>query len=321
MTRILLSIFAVVSFLLSSSDAFAVQKKIRLCEPIPSLSVEPPYRCKRGNIYSHCDVTRRGLFATTAAAQEDLQPRRAMFFHMRNLKQRLFSNAINKRFPPMKRYRQVVSSILLVCFITLSTIRLPATSSVFSAHASTSAIEKTSIIPMRSSLSYEDKLVQRYIEKHMFQDDKYEPFESTYKEITLYDRLGVKPELETLEDFGVSSNEVATTTTKKDAGLKKKKDFSLWNIFLVLNLSLSNFFHKALKLSSKKSTQFSFYTIAIGTVSVILCGGQFAFFQLKNFLFNKEGERYGGRDYSADEKDPDELDEEDDDDDDDDEEE
>lgn len=150
-------------------------------------------------------------------------------------------------------------------------------------------------------MSYADKLVQKYVEKYMFQDDRYDPFESTYKEIIWNERIGKVEPLDRLEDFnelGDAAPSVQGSDTRQDMGeiqqkRKRRESFSLWGIFLKMNTLLTNVLHT--KLSLQQSKLLSFYIISVSSIGGTLIGGQLLFFQLKNFLFQREGERYGGR--------------------------
>ena len=178
------------------------------------------------------------------------------------------------------------------------------------AHASSTTTTTRTVRPVKANkLTYEDKLVQKYIEKYMFQDDVYEPFESTYKEYIQDERSGVKA-VETLEDLCVGAGEVTSEVAKKGAkpkviapkvrgtrGISKeeKKKFSIWDTFVVMNGRLSDFLRKTLKLNSRTANEVSILTILFGGSAVLLCGVQYLFNQFKTLLFKREGERYGGR--------------------------
>jgi hypothetical protein len=183
--------------------------------------------------------------------------------------------------------------------LALSTSSPQSCTAIQGAPPSTTTTSARTYTP-KQKLSYADKLVQKYVEKLMFQEDHYDPFESTYKEIIWNERMGTVQPLERLEDFGDVGEtlpSVKGSDVKQDRSemqpKKKRESYSLWSIFLKMNTLLTNVFHT--KFSLKQSKLFSFYIISASLIGGTLVGGQLLFFQLKSFLFQREGERYGGR--------------------------
>jgi len=205
------------------------------------------------------------------------------------------------RFSPLIRiFRPFIFSFLLMLALSSSiSPRCSASQCVTPSMATSSS--RTYQLTSNQKMSYADKLVQKYVEKYMFQDDHYDPFESTYKEIIWNERIGNAKPMDQLEDFsevGVAAPSVQGGDTRQDRGdiqqnRKKRESFSLWSIFLKMNTLLTTVFHT--KLSLQQSKLLSFYILSASLIGGTLVGGQLLFFQLKNFLFQREGERYGGR--------------------------
>ena len=201
-----------------------------------------------------------------------------------------------------RRWRSKMISVLMSFVLLFSTLETPITGSHnVHVHATTSVPSAT--MPNKQRLTYEDKLVQKYIEKHMFRDDVYDPFESVYKEIIQDEVTGAKP-IESLQDFGEDvpkiKNQPTRVPKKRPIGSsakpkKRTKAPFYWNTLMNSHRPFTEFLRKTLNISSKRAATISIAVLMVAPMAIILYGCQAAWATFRTMTVKREGERYGGR--------------------------
>jgi hypothetical protein len=209
----------------------------------------------------------------------------------------------------VRRWKCKAVSLLLSLTILFSTMETPISPShhvhVHASSATAATITtSTSAAPKRTKqkMTYEDKLVQQYIEKNLFRDDVYDQFESVYKEAIQDEVRGLKP-IEGLEDFGDAV--ITKTKTKKPLavarkrGVSKKKGKSTqpfyWNALLKSHRPFSDLLMKTFNMSSKRASTISIGTLIVTPIAVVLYVFQAVWSLFRTMTVKNEGERYGGR--------------------------
>lgn len=111
----------------------------------------------------------------------------------------------------------LTASILLFGSLSLST----KASHASSLSSSTSPMETRLISTQSSSIasasSNLDKIVQQYVEKHMFDEEKFDPFENAYREAYGDQLSGINPIEQILEQQGLVAEGGSSINNKRDA--------------------------------------------------------------------------------------------------------
>eukprot|EP00591_Stephanopyxis_turris_P004913 CAMPEP_0195511220 /NCGR_PEP_ID=MMETSP0794_2-20130614/3621_1 /TAXON_ID=515487 /ORGANISM="Stephanopyxis turris, Strain CCMP 815" /LENGTH=246 /DNA_ID=CAMNT_0040638777 /DNA_START=362 /DNA_END=1102 /DNA_ORIENTATION=- len=230
--------------------------------------------------------------------------------------------------PSLQKLKKFIITFCFALSVLFGSVPMKSSMIVPPSHASTTTTLVSATTATKQKLTYEDKLTQKYLEKHMFNSDAAEtPFESAYKEAALDEISELEPFEEAIDGMDITStgSEAKGIKKKKTSAVPKKvKRFGgLFSALYEWNKPLTQFLVKRFGMDRSKAT-----SVALGgQILTGILGGlftlQFILSMVKMVMFKQEGERYGGRDYTAIEKDEDDEDfdpdyDDDDDDDDDD---
>ena len=137
------------------------------------------------------------------------------------------------------------------------------------------------VIPKGASL---DKIVDRYVKDHMFDDDTYDPVESAYREA--YEDV-------TTGKYPRTLNEVASSLLGSDATKSDKKSSENLVIFLLTNGSKGL---QSLGLSATAANVVVYATTLVGAPSFILLG-ILSYANMQRRMRIRQNKRRYGEDY------------------------
>eukprot|EP00594_Rhizosolenia_setigera_P003876 CAMPEP_0178944142 /NCGR_PEP_ID=MMETSP0789-20121207/2984_1 /TAXON_ID=3005 /ORGANISM="Rhizosolenia setigera, Strain CCMP 1694" /LENGTH=242 /DNA_ID=CAMNT_0020623827 /DNA_START=370 /DNA_END=1098 /DNA_ORIENTATION=+ len=219
---------------------------------------------------------------------------------------------------------KIFKNIMTIFFVASTIFFSSASVKTLPSHASSAtAVSSASTTTTRlvsSSTSSLDKIVQNYVEKHMFDDEAYDSFESSYREAyqdSLQSSSTSSGIQEILKQKGLVSDEIISGTAKgaDSTGVLGGIVSSLTSIPQKITKSMTILAEK-MGMDPKLAR----LVVAVSTVTIVPAtflygalsfGGMF-----RKGLMSKEKKRYGEMsDLSAIEKDPEDLEDDDEDDD------
>lgn len=198
-----------------------------------------------------------GVHSTVLHAKKSDQPRFHLFRRNRQIRQR--KDAQPRRGGIMNRFRRAIAIMWTAALLWFGGAQLqvpPAFASSTTVSSSESVLSR--VIPKGASL---DQIVDKYVKAHMFDDDVYDPLESTY--IESYDDA-------TTGKYPRALNEVASSLLGSDVTTKTEKASSE-NMFISLLSNGSSALQK-LGLSSTLATVIVYATTLVGVPSMVLIG-------------------------------------------------
>lgn len=180
----------------------------------------------------------------------------------------------------MNKFRRAVAIMWTAALLWFGGAKLQAPPAyASSAVASSSQPVVSRVIPKGASL---DQIVDRYVKDHMFDDDVYDPLESSY--IESYDDA-------TTGKYPKALNEVASSLLGTDVTTKSEKASSE-NVFISLLSNGSTALQK-LGLSSTLATVIVYAATLVGAPSMILIGILSYANAQKRMRISQNKKRYG----------------------------